>query len=115
MSEQLPTRNIFDEVRDAGNKSNLHDISIEMADEPVDSDLHEETPPLSAQPPAQETALLRARFKQPERHADLPVQPKQEGDAKPVPAPEDPKNQAERVRDSNGEGSLPSSAPQQVG
>ena len=54
MSEQLPKRSIFEEI----------------ADEPVDSDLREEAPPSSAQPPAQETALLRARLKQPERHVD---------------------------------------------
>ena len=81
VSDMMKPRSVFDDLKDAGNRSNYKDISMDMQEEPLDSEVHEEEPPVvrvnpgsSDHPLNPELKLLRLRSKQSERYG-VPRQP----------------------------------------
>jgi hypothetical protein len=75
MADSLNNTTVFDEIRRAGNSSRYRDISHDMEQEPVDSEIHEEEPPQNTLAPGSsapatvgDLVLQRARQKQPPRY-----------------------------------------------
>ena len=74
LSNQLKPSSVYQDIKNAGNKTNYRDISQDLEDEPMDSEIHEDEPPqqqqsAQASPGAR---LIRANYKQAARYGIFP-------------------------------------------